>query len=262
MVAVKEQHGFFAQPVSCITLELAFQHDRDLMGKWAKIEITPELLCRGRVDRLTKMLALVQAERWAIKRGGPSPSLARGGDFRSLADDWYGFCRGVPFVKQTGTVRWLNRGDLLELKLRKAIRTFDFLSKAAWELHEERRPDRWLVKDHAIPLICIKRHMIEENLQTILEVEEILFERYRLGLITKAEDAKLNEHHLRQAMPCGREAEPFARYLEVGIECAHDLPNPNGVALRSILTPLPADGLFISEDCREAHLRQFQGYRT
>lgn len=96
-------------------------------------------------------------------------------------------------------------------------------------------------QDHSVPLKCIKEILISGKAQKIDHIEATLLKHYRLGLITSAEDQMLTKEGLRQRMPEDCTNDPFARYRRVGIDCAHSLPNPDGIVLPSLLKPLPIE---------------------
>jgi hypothetical protein len=93
-----------------------------------------------------------------------------------------------------------------------------FVSCAAREVIVSGRSSIDLVKDHAVPCKVLKEELASAALQAnwgVDEVENFLDARYRLGIITKAEDGELSKK-FKQELPSGR-ADPFARYELVGI---------------------------------------------
>ena len=72
--------------------------------------------------------------------------------------------------------------------------------------------------DHAIPIKILRQEFSKLQSPSIPEIRAFLLKRYKLGVITKTEDNKLNQNQLRSDMPKNWNGENWrARYEEIGI---------------------------------------------
>ncbi len=85
--------------------------------------------------------------------------------------------------------------------------------------------DGRLVKDHALPLRILRLKLLDAGIAGRDEIRAYLLRFYRLGLITKEEDDRLNDLRLRQSLPKDSdELEWLARYKHAGIRTANAEP--------------------------------------
>lgn len=142
---------------------------------------------------------------------------APGCDFRTLIDSWYAHHMGTGFVTKKGNVQWFNRGQLKKPSRLPAILQMHFISRDAWEvLHsQDRTLEVALVKDHAVPVKILFQELKKlsgaNSPLSLRSVENFLLERYRVGIITKDEDYRLNDKKLRSALP-SHCTHAFSRY--------------------------------------------------
>jgi hypothetical protein len=137
--------------------------------------------------------------------------------FRTFIDSWYAYYKGGPLLNRNGNVVWLNRPDPIKLK-DTLIHAGDFISTKAMRIMNGEEPGR-LVKDHSIPIKILRKLIVREQRVNTAYIEEFLKDHYRLGIITKDEDRKINAEKLRSNMPEDwDEKDPFARYRAVNIE--------------------------------------------
>jgi hypothetical protein len=139
--------------------------------------------------------------------------------FRTLADNWYAYKNGHPFLRNNQVV-WLNRKDLLSPANRPAVDAMHFVSEQARRVLEREQSDD-LIKDHAVPIREIKRQIkaIVERAGRIeaTELEDLLGRLYKFGILTAAEN-RLLKGELKAGMPADWDGvNPFSRYERVGI---------------------------------------------
>jgi hypothetical protein len=140
--------------------------------------------------------------------------LAHGHFFRTAVDNWAMYRRGGCFLNRNGGPKFFNkpRSDDERLKL------MDFQSDAAWSIMNGAAIDAKLIVDHVVP-VSVLHSILRKSMATgPKEIEQILVQTYRLGVLTYEEDQ--NPVLAKSLMPdnwqTGRDS-PFARYERAGI---------------------------------------------
>lgn len=145
--------------------------------------------------------------------------------FRTFIDNWYGYYKGGDFVNRNGKPKWFNKPN--PKKEKSALLQMDFISKNAKKLIDGLDDSKGtLVKDHSIPVKILRKLMINGDSGPIIgicNIEDFLLNHYRLGVITKTEDALFRDKKLDKKliseMPKNWDGkEHFARYHVVGID--------------------------------------------
>jgi hypothetical protein len=141
--------------------------------------------------------------------------------FRTFFDNWFAFRQGGPFLNANSRPHWYN--NPCPDKHGAALRRAHFVSQAAARTLGGVTRER-LMKDHAIPVSILRDMLFQEHPRTVEDVRAFMLAHYRFGIITDAEDRRLNKAGLRSRMPNGwvNGESPFARYEAVGI-AAQDL---------------------------------------
>jgi hypothetical protein len=156
--------------------------------------------------------------------------------FRDFLDNWAAFRSGGVHVSSGERPRWLNNPKPWA-KVSAAVHEMDWVSRDAAVIlargkaqdqelklsrasdDEDTRNRFRLIVDHAVPLSALCKRLHSERIATPRKVEAFLLDWFRRGVITYAEDRRLNERGLNKKMP--REDwwndSPFARYREAGI---------------------------------------------
>jgi hypothetical protein len=145
-----------------------------------------------------------------VRSGDPHSNV-----FRTFVDNWFAYYTGGSFLKTSLAAKWFNRADLK--KKPDAIAKFHLCSVRAKQVIDGIVEWEDLVKDHCIPLSILRKKLCKANPTTIEDVERILIQYYKIGLITQEENAKLNARRLRSEMPIGVETSPNARYESANI---------------------------------------------
>ncbi len=146
-------------------------------------------------------------------------------DPRTLLDSWFAYSRGRLYLKSTGSVQWFNHKDLEKPRLREAVVGMHFVSEDAWNVLFGKAPSQGLVKDHAVPVKVLRREIKEKNFQDIAELEQFLIDRYRLGVITNSENAKLRGG-LAHELPDNDRSE-YARYNDPRVRIKQSIEHVN-----------------------------------
>lgn len=157
----------------------------------------------------------------------------QGAPFRTFIDNWYAFETGTGHLTKGERPIWFN--NPCAKTHNSALRAMHFQSVSAAAVIEfaGTDPRRYLearqakdtavrlMVDHAIPLRVLVQLLSaaakgeppsRENIRAHLR------RWYRLGVITAAEDARLNQRGLRSAMPASWDGKDlYARYAEAGI---------------------------------------------
>lgn len=109
---------------------------------------------------------------------------------------------------------------------KKKIHAAQFRSKAALGIKQGAGE---LIYDHAVPFVYLQRELLSLTAVDTKSVHEILM-RYGVAcLITKSENAKIDQERLQRSMPKTWDgSDPLARYHAVGIEV---VPNPDHLAI-------------------------------
>jgi len=155
--------------------------------------------------------------------------------FRDFVDNWNAFHSAHDHHRtREGRPRWFNNPSAL--LRRDMLRALDFRSAGAEAIlvgaeqdaalyrrrYEARDRDTKLVVDHAVPVGCMVAAFFSGAVKITRDgIRTYLSANYRLGLLSAAEDARLNASGLRSAMPVGWDGgSVFARYAAAGIEAA------------------------------------------
>lgn len=170
-----------------------------------------------------------------------------GGPFRDFIDNWAAFSNEVNHHRSTGNrVVWFNNPDaigrramLLSLPFRStgADAILHYAAEQANKYRERRKMKDKTVKlivDHAVPLAVIVEEFFKADADlSRAGVRKHLERRYYLGLLTDAEDVRLNRIGLRSHMPANWDGNDLtARYREAGIAAA-DQPDTSQLAPQS-----------------------------
>lgn len=118
--------------------------------------------------------------------------------FRTFVDNWFAYSHGNHMLNSKGRPKWFNNPD--PIKEREALLSMHFVSADAKKVLNGELEDR-LVKDHAIPIRVLRELIHEMPDQSISSIKTFLMENYRLGVVTKSEDKRLNKNGLRSVMP-------------------------------------------------------------
>ncbi len=181
-------------------------------------------------DRLARLARLADSYldhiRIAVEAGDV------GGPFRDFIDNWAAFTNEADHHRTASNrVVWFNNPDavgrramLLSLPFRStgADAILCYAAAQPGEYRERRKAKDKAVKlivDHAVPLDMMKRQLFEAGSDLSRNAVRNHLQRwYHLGLLTDAEDAKLNGLGLRSRMPDSWNGEDLtARYRKAGI---------------------------------------------
>ncbi|MDA1311470.1 MAG: hypothetical protein O2985_17960 [Proteobacteria bacterium] len=137
-------------------------------------------------------------------------------NLRTFLDNWFQYDKGKPFLNNNCRPIWFNKPD--PVKYKDALLRMHFVSEDARRVIDGGLQEH-LVKDHAVPVKVIGKILMDDKTITSASLQERLCTIYRLGVITKSEDLKLNAAGLRQKMPSDWRIgdDVFARYVRVGI---------------------------------------------
>jgi hypothetical protein len=164
-------------------------------------------------------------------------------DLRTMVDSWFAYANHATpgFLNDGLNVQMLNTGNLAKLeladlgnsKIRAAVSSLHFISHQAqsildriigetelWRDHQMNcigaaahkfNPRRPLVKDHVVPVDRLKLELQRRRMEieaegrhmTTVDVEALLKERYRLGLITQCENNRFRKPKLQSDLPEG-----------------------------------------------------------
>lgn len=135
---------------------------------------------------------------------------------RTLIDEWFAYYSKGPFLNRNGKPKWFN--NPCPEKNRDALLSMHFISAEAFNVINRALKIR-IVKDHSIPINVLHEIFRNQNNYSESTILNTLLNYYRLGIITKDEDKRLNLLGLRSKMPSGWRAgdEKFARYTEADI---------------------------------------------
>lgn len=142
-----------------------------------------------------------------LEEGDSSVSRLRG-----FLDDWYGYSIGGSHLTRHGNVRWLNNPDHTKPTIRECLEGMDFISGDARDILDG-KVKAPLIKEHAVPVKVLRTMLRDISEPTIIDIQTILKKYYKLGVLTKSENKKLDGAGLNSSMPKnwdGKDA--FARY--------------------------------------------------
>ncbi len=160
-------------------------------------------------DNIGRCLKYIQVY---LEEGDRSVSRLRG-----FLDEWYGYSKNGPHLTKYGNVRWLNNPDCSNLKVRECLEGMDFISKDAREVLDGKIKKR-LIKEHAVPVKVIQEMLKKLRSPSTVELQKFLESYYRVGVLTKEEDQRINNMGFKSCMPndwSGKEL--FARYFAANI---------------------------------------------
>lgn len=153
-----------------------------------------------------------------------------GARLRDFLDPWWSFTRGAPFVTQRDNGHHAQHTLDNPCPRYHGIRLskLDWISQSAAEAlkrnvakkgRDKADLENAFMVDHAVPLSLIRNHLFAHGREWSIEtLREYLTHHYKRGLLTRAEDARLNakigRETLKAAMPKGWKpwGDPFARY--------------------------------------------------
>lgn len=142
---------------------------------------------------------------------------------RDFADRWFAYYKQGPFLNKNNRERWFNglHADKLSDEERNALLQMHFISKDAL-LAIKKQSKTKLIKDHSIPIKKISEILLQQKGNPLEKnIEQLLLKFYSLGVITFAEDLKLNQIKLKSKMPEDWDGDAvFARYDKAGIKKA------------------------------------------
>ena len=143
-----------------------------------------------------------------------------GGPFRTFIDNWFQLSMRGAFLNSNGRPIWFNNPT--RDKHFDALLSMHFISEDAMAVLNGQKNER-LVKDHSVPVAVIRDILISQKNIGFINIEDTLVRNYRLGVITKGDDEKLNKQGLRSKMPDGWKDgdDPFARYASIGLKNNH-----------------------------------------
>lgn len=140
----------------------------------------------------------------------------RAAPFRTFFDNLHAYRTGGALLSRTGKPLWFNAP--CPTRDREALLSAHFVSTEAMRViaglsHEP------LVRDHAVPVSVLRELLMNAHAPTIDLVDGYMRDFYRLGIITRSENERLNAAGLRSKMPEGWTAHdtPFARYEAAAI---------------------------------------------
>ncbi|WP_439619366.1 hypothetical protein [Hyphomonas sp.] len=160
-----------------------------------------------------KVLAEAQIEHIQLFIRSEDPDLSM---LRSFVTNWFAYNEGGVFLNRNGRPRWLNKFH--PIKHAQLYLGCHFRSVQAARLIGSGGEEGDLVVDHAIPFSHLRK-MLDVAPDTRSGIVKCLKENLRLGVITQAENKKLNDRKLRAAMPKGATS-VTARYEAAGIKLA------------------------------------------
>jgi len=123
-------------------------------------------------------------------------------NLRRFLDGWHAYSKGGSLLTRGGNVRLLNNPDCSKPIVRKCLEDMDFISVDARNVLNGKAEHR-LIVEHAIPIKVIRKKLKTMSSPTLLEIQECLKKHYRIGLLTKEEDNKINARGLNSSMPKG-----------------------------------------------------------
>lgn len=140
----------------------------------------------------------------------------RAAPFRTFFDNLFAYRVRGPLLRGTGAPLWLNAP--CPVRDREALMRTHFVSTNA-ALVLAGRKEETLVRDHAIAVAALRDLLLTIRPQTVEQTDDLMRRFYRLGVITRSEDLRLNAAGLRAKMPAGwtTEDDVFARYEAVAI---------------------------------------------
>jgi hypothetical protein len=158
-------------------------------------------------------------------------------DLRTKLDEWKAFAIGGDLVTYPGLrQRWLNNPCPWQhhARLRRYMdwvtpESLDILRRGEQRDPTVRKPKQGLpapfriIVEHAVPIRVIREIILaDQQLWNPVALEPFLNTWFRRGVLTKAEDDRLNDAGLKQQMPPGWKLgdDPFARYKRVGLSRA------------------------------------------
>jgi hypothetical protein len=161
---------------------------------------------------------------------------SRQGSLRTHLDEWAAYEFGGELLTRGGRQRWFNN-PCPWTEWRRLTTHMDWITpEAALVLRRGmdrdpavKKPRRGqpapyrVIVEHAVPVKVIGETVSNQSsLWQPDRLREFLRHHFKRGVLTSAEDARLNEQGLRQRMPPGWQAggDPFARYNAVRLQRA------------------------------------------
>jgi hypothetical protein len=144
-----------------------------------------------------------------IRSGDPDLSM-----LRSFVTNWFAYTNGGPFLNRNGRPRWLNKFHPVKHAI--LLEACHLCSLEAAKLIGVTGDKGDLVVDHAIPFSELRK-LLDAAPKTSAGIAQCLKENLCLGVITTAENKKLDSLNLRSSMPTGRSG-ARARYEFAGIK--------------------------------------------
>jgi len=138
---------------------------------------------------------------------------------RTFLDSWFAYKMKGNFLTKNNIPRWFNKLNTNKLSdaEKDCLLKMNFISKNALEAIYH-KSDTYLMKDHSVPVKIIHKLLQSDLSRSEKNIEEFLNKYYRLGVLTKAEDIRLNDIKLKSDMPQDWDGnDVFARYKKAGI---------------------------------------------
>tara|TARA_B100000900_G_C20349543_1_gene621725 strand:- start:95 stop:628 length:534 start_codon:yes stop_codon:yes gene_type:complete len=145
-----------------------------------------------------------------------------GGLIRTFLDNWFAYKMKGNFLTKNNKPRWFNGLNTNKLSdtHKDCLLKMNFISKDAFEAINNKSNTR-LMKDHSVPIKIIRMLLQSDLSRSEKNIEKFLNKYYRLGVLTKEEDIRLNDIKLKSDMPQDWDGyDVFARYKKAGIERA------------------------------------------
>lgn len=166
----------------------------------------------AKIDEMqAKVLAKAQIDHIRLFVASADPDLSL---LRTFVTNWFAYTNGGPFLNRNGRPRWLNKFHPVKHAI--LLEACHLCSLEAAKLMGVTGERGDLIVDHAIPFSELRK-LLDAAPKTNAGIVQCLKENLRLGVITTAENKKLDSLKLRSSMPTGRSG-ARARYEFAGID--------------------------------------------
>ena len=120
------------------------------------------------------------------------------GLLRSFTDYWFAYHKQGPLLNSNNNPKWHNNPS--PVKDKDALLEMHFISDLAFDAIKQGSDVR-LIKEHSILVRVLRKILIQQEPKSTTDSESILLWFYRLGVLTKDEDAILRVKGLSSTMP-------------------------------------------------------------
>ncbi len=138
---------------------------------------------------------------------------------RTFADKWFAYSKRGNFLTKNNRERWFNglKANSLSQLNKECLLDMHFISRDALS-SIKKKSNISLIKDHIVPIKVIHGILQTDINRSEENIERLLKKYYRIGVITKEEDHKLNNLQLKSKMPDDWDGnDVYARYKRADI---------------------------------------------